>query len=109
MVYKIETKGLQRIVIAKIDNKYSEIIWRNKGRKFFIPYVDDKGKKKIELEYEKTEDNLCTVRFSIHKAAGLIIIEIMIEIAIEILEDIYKSTVTGILEEIYNSKNQGDK
>jgi isocitrate lyase len=97
MVYKIETKGLQRIVIARIDSKYSEIISRNKDQKFFLPFVEEKRMKKIELTYGIAEDNLCTVRFSIHKAAGLIIIEIMIDIAIEILEDIYKST------------NQGDK
>ncbi len=92
MIYKIETKGLQRIVTAKLDSKYSEIISRNKDKKFFLPFIEERSKKKIELMFDNAEDNLSTVRFSIHKSAGLIIIEIMIEIAIEMLEDIYKAS-----------------
>lgn len=91
MVYKVSSKGLLRIIVAKLDGKYSEVILRNKDKKVFVPIIADKQKKKLDLVFSVADDNMCLLKFEVHKTSDLQFIETVGTIAIDILEEMYQA------------------
>ncbi|HEX2866135.1 MAG TPA: hypothetical protein VHO03_03785 [Ignavibacteriales bacterium] len=91
MVYKVELKGINRIITAKLDSKYAEIITLGKVKDLKLHYIDNGVKKSIEYQFTAKEDSLCTVRFKIHQAANLQLIETITKIAEELLDDALKA------------------
>ncbi|MFA7360801.1 MAG: hypothetical protein WC139_07165 [Candidatus Kapaibacterium sp.] len=86
MLYKIETKGIDRIVIAKIDAKLFEAVQKLTGS-LPIYLLTDKGKKKIDLSFETMQADMPVVKFKIHKTATLEMVESIISIAEETLKE----------------------
>jgi hypothetical protein len=88
MIYKIEQAGLFRKVTAKLDSSFAEIIKRSEGRKFTIPILENKAKKKIDIEFAKNDTEPCTAIFNVHKAVDIQFIEQLISICEDVLREI---------------------
>lgn len=92
MIYKIEHSGIFRKVTAKIDSAYLEIIKRANGQKFTIPILENKAKKKIEIQFMELNDS-CVAVFNVHKAVDLQFIEQLVGICTDILQEIKEAKV----------------
>lgn len=88
MLYKIETKGIDRIVIAKIDAKLFEAIVQTKGNGHAF-FLTEKGLKKIDLSFELMQADMPVVKFKIHKTASLEMVENIITIAEDYLRNVH--------------------
>lgn len=91
MVYKIEIKGINRIITAKLDSKYAELVTLGRVKDSKIHFIDNGVKKLIDFGFSAIQDSVCLVKFKVHQAASLQFIEIIIKIAEELLEEALKA------------------
>lgn len=89
MLYRINKKGINRVVTSKINEKYAEVIGAR--LKLSVPVALGAKYKKTDLEFYRSDSFGLLVEFKIHESVDSIsAIEVIIKIAEELLENYKK-------------------
>lgn len=90
MLYRVESKGLDRIVTGLIDQKYFNFILTDGELKFMLPLSIGTGYKKIELQFFNDNTNKSFVKFKLNKSIkDISVIEIIIDLGQQYLDNVF--------------------